>query len=74
MTDMQAMTKSELEDKLAASLKKAGGIAALINLSTVADDQVLPKELEWASWALMDFISEAQEASEQLSNQLKEAC
>ena len=74
MTDMKSMSKSELEDKLTACLKKAGGIAALINLSTVADGEVLPRELEWASWALMDFISDAQEASEKLSNQLKEAC
>ena len=39
MTDMKSMSKSELEDKLTACLKKAGGIAALINLSTVGGRQ-----------------------------------
>ena len=57
MESKVATTQLDHEDKLSANLQKASGIAALINLSAVADDDVLKQELEWASWALMDLLS-----------------
>ena len=77
MKSTNTATDLELADKLDANLQKASGIAALINLSAVADDDVLDKELEWVSWALMDLIAEAREANEQLGKRtkhLKEVC
>lgn len=71
MESKVATTHLDHEDKLSASLQKASGIAALINLSAVADDDVLDRELEWASWALMDLLAEAREANEQLGKRTK---
>ena len=71
MESKVATTQLDHEDKLSANLQKASGIAALINLSAVADDDVLKQELEWASWALMDLLAEAREANEQLGKRVK---
>ncbi len=71
MESKVATTQLDHEDKLSANLQKASGIAALINLSAVADDDVLDRELEWASWALIDLLAEAREANEQLGKRVK---
>lgn len=71
MESKVAITQLDHEDKLSANLQKASGIVALINLSAVADDDVLKQELEWASWALMDLLAEAREANEQLGKRAR---
>ena len=68
MESKVATTQLDHEDKLSANLQKASGIAALINLSAVADDDVLKQELEWAS---MDLLAEAREANEQLGKRAR---
>jgi signal transduction histidine kinase len=56
-------TANDLHDTLSANLKKAEGIAALINTSATTDSEIQPHEMEWATWALMDLLREAREVS-----------
>lgn len=60
---MLDQTVNDLHDTLSSSLKKAEGIAALINVTATTDSEVQSHEMEWATWALMDLLRSAREAS-----------
>lgn len=56
------------EDLLSMNLKKAIGLAAMINASTSSETDILPKDLGWATWALEDLLREANDAYQALSD------
>ncbi len=67
VVNQEVQDVKDLDDILSASMQKARGIAALINSSASTDEEVTSTEMSWASWALMDLLRDAHEASKQLS-------
>lgn len=55
------------EDVLSQNLKKAVGITAILNASTSSQAEVLPQDVEWATWALEDLLRAALASHQQLA-------
>lgn len=55
------------EDVLSQNLKKAVGITAILNASTSSEAEVLPEDMEWATWALEDLLREALASHQQIT-------